>query len=168
MVIDDLDVLGPVVPDEADPPLIVDPDRMLPGPLALQRLQPVPRGHAKVGQHGGGGDHVELPVCDPIDRPEGRSLDPTEQGGGPLAAERSDHTGPRLTPNVTSSGGGSSRRGTGLRHRHGRRRRTVVRWMPSRSAVSWVESPAASISAAAAQSMRWWESGLGAVERDIA
>jgi hypothetical protein len=44
MVIYNLDVVGiAVAPDEAQPPLVVDPDAVLPNPIAGQRLQAVRR-----------------------------------------------------------------------------------------------------------------------------
>src|SRR5262245_26011345 len=49
MVVDDLDFVGmALTPDEADPPLVVDADRMLAAPIALQRLQPVAGRNAKI------------------------------------------------------------------------------------------------------------------------
>src|SRR5262245_2405237 len=49
VVVDDLDFVGIALsPDEADPPLVVDADRMLTAPIALQGLQPVARRHAKI------------------------------------------------------------------------------------------------------------------------
>lgn len=42
MVVGDLDVPGVTIgPDEADTILVVDPDGMLPHPIALQRVEPV-------------------------------------------------------------------------------------------------------------------------------
>ncbi len=42
MVIDDFDLIGvPIAPGEADPPLVVDPDAVLPGPVSSQRFEPV-------------------------------------------------------------------------------------------------------------------------------
>ena len=51
MVIDNLDVLGTALrPCEADPPLAVDPDAVLAGPVALQGFQPVARRHRQIAQ----------------------------------------------------------------------------------------------------------------------
>ena len=42
MVIHNLDVVGvPVPPDKVDPPLVVDPDAVLTGPVSFQRFEPV-------------------------------------------------------------------------------------------------------------------------------
>jgi hypothetical protein len=44
VIIDNFNVIWSVLaPDEADPPLIVDPYGVLPIPIALQRVQPVAR-----------------------------------------------------------------------------------------------------------------------------
>jgi hypothetical protein len=44
VVVDDLHVLGSVVPDEADTPLIVDPDGMLAFPSSFEGFQTIPGG----------------------------------------------------------------------------------------------------------------------------
>jgi hypothetical protein len=41
MVVDDLDIFGAILPYEADPPLIVDPVRVLPGTIFLEQIFPV-------------------------------------------------------------------------------------------------------------------------------
>jgi hypothetical protein len=49
VVVRDLDIVSTVVgPDEADPVLVVDPDRVLPGMIADQLLQAVPGGTRRV------------------------------------------------------------------------------------------------------------------------
>jgi hypothetical protein len=51
MVVHDLDVVrAPVAPGKADPPALVDPNGVLPGPVAFQRFQPVAADGRKVGQ----------------------------------------------------------------------------------------------------------------------
>jgi hypothetical protein len=35
VIVDDLDIFGAIFPHEADPPLLVDPDRVLPGAITL-------------------------------------------------------------------------------------------------------------------------------------
>src|SRR5947207_11479294 len=48
MVVHDLHAVGvAVLPDEADAPLVVDANAMLPRPVALQRLEPVAGRHAQ-------------------------------------------------------------------------------------------------------------------------
>jgi len=52
VVIHDLDVLGTVVsPGEADTPLIIDPDAVLPDSIAPQRLQTIARRHSELIEH---------------------------------------------------------------------------------------------------------------------
>jgi hypothetical protein len=44
MVVHDLDPFGATLaPHKADTPLVIDPDAMLAGPIAAQRLQPIAR-----------------------------------------------------------------------------------------------------------------------------
>src|SRR5580692_2496386 len=51
MVVRDFDVVAmPVSPDETNPPLIIDPDRVLPHPIAVEGLQPVSRRRRKHSQ----------------------------------------------------------------------------------------------------------------------
>src|SRR5580658_8882236 len=51
MVVADFDILGAFVgPAEADPPLLVDPDRVLALPIARERLKPVSRRDSQVFQ----------------------------------------------------------------------------------------------------------------------
>jgi hypothetical protein len=54
MVVDNLDIMSvPVTPDEAHAPLIIDSDRVLPAPIALQSLQTVGRWRSQIEQGGG-------------------------------------------------------------------------------------------------------------------
>jgi len=41
VVIDDLDQFGAVTPHEANPPLIIDPDAVLPATVPSQRFEPI-------------------------------------------------------------------------------------------------------------------------------
>ena len=60
-------------PNKAQPELLVQPDRPLPGPVALQLFEPVGRRHAEIGKFGGRVKLGEL------------SLRPRQQiGGKPL------------------------------------------------------------------------------------
>jgi len=53
VVVHNLHVVGvPVVPPEADTPLIVNPDAVLPGPIPLQRFQPIPADLCQIIQAG--------------------------------------------------------------------------------------------------------------------
>ena len=59
MVVRNLNIVGVAsYPPEADPPLIVDPDAVLPGSLSAQLLQAIPGRHAEVVQ---ADRRVELP-----------------------------------------------------------------------------------------------------------
>src|SRR5262245_58739344 len=94
VVVDDLDVMGVALsPNEADPPLVVDPDAVLARPVRRQRLQPVAGRHREVGQPPRLVEVAELP-------PRGR-LDLEREAPRALAApdplglaspERADHT----------------------------------------------------------------------------
>jgi hypothetical protein len=62
MIIDDLDVIGvSLLPPEADTPLVVDPDTVLPGPVTLQFLKTVTRRDAQITQGVSGMQNNELP-----------------------------------------------------------------------------------------------------------
>jgi len=55
MIIDDLDIAGALGrPAEADPELIVDPDRMLTGTIADEWFQTIPRGYTQITKFVGG------------------------------------------------------------------------------------------------------------------
>ena len=61
MVVDDLDLPRcPVVPGEANAPLVVDADGVLPSPFASQGLQAVARRNTQVIELAGCIDHQEL------------------------------------------------------------------------------------------------------------
>jgi hypothetical protein len=60
VVVDDLDIFGTILPHEADPPPIVDPDRVLPDPTALQGFQSVAGRLTQVLKAGSRIEHVEL------------------------------------------------------------------------------------------------------------
>src|SRR5690606_17714597 len=65
VIVDDLHIGRPrIAPAEADPVLVVDPDTVLPAPVALERLEPIARRHAKTGQRHGGVQLVQLPERD--------------------------------------------------------------------------------------------------------
>lgn len=61
MIVDELDLFGACVgPDEADAPAVVYTDRMLPGPIAEQRLEPAARRNAQVVEPSRGIEHFQL------------------------------------------------------------------------------------------------------------
>src|SRR5664280_820520 len=62
VVVHDLDVGGSGVgPDEADPPLLVDADAVLSGPVPAECFQPVARRHSQVVERFGSVQHHQLP-----------------------------------------------------------------------------------------------------------
>ena len=93
MVVNDLHLLRTGVgPHEADPPLVVDPDAVLPGPVTLERLEPVPRWHSEVVEHLRGADLAKLAQRDSMDsRIDRVHTFSTPQPFGVLAPERPDH-----------------------------------------------------------------------------
>ena len=61
VVIGYLQVAGfSAIPAEAQAPLVVYADGMLPRPIAFQRLKPIPRWHQQIVQLGGIGEHEQL------------------------------------------------------------------------------------------------------------
>ena len=65
VIISDLDVMGSVSrPDKADPPLIIDPDTVLAGPITLQSFQSVACRREKVFQVRRVVEHREFPLRD--------------------------------------------------------------------------------------------------------
>jgi hypothetical protein len=93
VVVNDLNLLGAGVgPHEADPPLVIDPDAVLPDTIALERLESVARWDPKIVEHLCGTHLAKLPERNPldpkIDRPHSF---PTPQSLGIPVAERPDH-----------------------------------------------------------------------------
>lgn len=93
MVVNDLHLLwSSFGPHEADTPLVIDPDAVLPGSVALQRLEPVSRRNAEIVKHLRGSHLTKLPQCNRmnprIDRPHAFA---SPQSLGVLVAERPDH-----------------------------------------------------------------------------
>jgi hypothetical protein len=91
VIIYDFNVVGlAVAPDEANPPLIIDPDAMLAGPITFERLEPVAGRNAQI---------LQPPGCMKVEEPApGHALDRAEpphglileEGLGVTAAKRSD------------------------------------------------------------------------------
>jgi len=68
VVVDDFDVEGVAgPPDEADPPLLIHSDAELPGPVALELLKAIRRGHPQIFEDRGRIEHPELPKGDTLD-----------------------------------------------------------------------------------------------------
>ncbi|SMX60107.1 protein of unknown function [Bradyrhizobium sp. ORS 285] len=53
-----------ILPDEANSPLIVDPDRMLPGAVSPQSLEPVPGRHPEIVKNPGLIQKTKFAKCD--------------------------------------------------------------------------------------------------------
>src|SRR5437867_7780491 len=71
MVVDDLNVVRVAVgPPETDAPLLVDPDRVLSGPVTSERFQAIARRLPQVVEPRGRGEHLKLSPRDPLDRLE--------------------------------------------------------------------------------------------------
>lgn len=93
VVIDDLDIFGTIIPPhEADPPLIVDPDQVLAGPIAPQSFQSVAGRLAQVLQAVRRIKHVELAGGDPRNPSEPAWRVAIEQCSARLVAKALDHT----------------------------------------------------------------------------
>jgi hypothetical protein len=67
VVVNDLDVSSPRgSPAEADPPLIIDPDAVLPRPIAAELLEPIPGRHAQIIKCLRRIDDQQLPIRHPL------------------------------------------------------------------------------------------------------
>jgi hypothetical protein len=67
VVVDDLDLVGTTTsPDKADPPLAVDPDTVLAGPISFQLLKAVRWRYAQIVEFDGCVEHPELPQPYPL------------------------------------------------------------------------------------------------------
>src|SRR5699024_5713697 len=93
VVVSDLHLLrSGVRPYETDPPLVVDPDAVLSGPITLERLETVARRDSEVFERLCGPHLTQLAQRDPmdprIDRPRALA---TPQPFGRVVAERYDH-----------------------------------------------------------------------------
>ena len=61
MIIDNLDCFGgAIAPDEADAPLVVDPDAVLSLAIAFERFEPITGRRANIGQLSRRVEHIEL------------------------------------------------------------------------------------------------------------
>ena len=93
MIVNDLYLLWPSVsPHEADPPLVIDPDAVLSGSVAFERLEPVSWRQPQILQGVSGSHLAQLPQRRRLDpRIDRRSAFTTPQSFGDLVPERSDH-----------------------------------------------------------------------------
>jgi len=93
VIVNDLDLLWPSIgPHEADPPLVVDSDAVLPGSIAFQRLKPITGRDSQVVKNGRGSHLAKLPQRHRMDpRIDRRHPFTTPQSLCVIAAERPDH-----------------------------------------------------------------------------
>jgi len=93
MVVRDFDVVAiPFSPDEANPPLVIDSDRVLPHPITVERLQSVSRRRSKLSQFGRGVQLEQLPKRDSLESPESPRVLVVKQFFGFLRCEALDHS----------------------------------------------------------------------------
>lgn len=83
---------GTIAPDKAKPPLIIDPDAMLPSAITFQRFKPIVRRYAKILQAYRSIQHAQFAPCDGqnIRRKTLRDLSQKHQRCA-LASEAFDH-----------------------------------------------------------------------------
>jgi hypothetical protein len=68
MIVDDFDVLGgSILPNEADPPLVIDPNTMLTPALSLEQLKPIAGWGRQVAQLFRLVDQAKLALSDALD-----------------------------------------------------------------------------------------------------
>jgi hypothetical protein len=92
MVIYDFDIVRLTIdPAKTNAPLIVDPDRMLPGSTATQGLQPVAGRNAEIVQSGGSVKQQKLAADDTFDRRKAADRPVVEEQFGIALREGSNH-----------------------------------------------------------------------------
>jgi len=82
----------PVAPDEANPPLLVNPNRMLPFPVPAQGLQLVPRRRCQDAQLRGGMHLQQFPQRDTLEGTEAPGMLIMEELLGFLRRKAPNHT----------------------------------------------------------------------------
>ena len=92
VVVHDLDVLRlAVLPHEADPILIIDPDAVLPSPITAKGLEVIARKRAQVVESLGCMQLRQLALSDPSNVPEPTRRIPLKQRRGVSVPEGPDH-----------------------------------------------------------------------------
>jgi hypothetical protein len=92
VVVHHLDLLGvAVLPHEADPILVVDPDAVLPTPIATESLEVVARERAQVVEPSRGVQLHQLALSDPGNTPKLPRRPTLEYGLGVSIPEGPDH-----------------------------------------------------------------------------
>ena len=92
MVVHDLDVVCiSVTPDKTKTPLVVDPDTVLPLPLAPQGFETVPRQCRQIAQLRGAVELAKLSAGDPFHGSKAATRLPVVKSPGFRATERPNH-----------------------------------------------------------------------------
>jgi hypothetical protein len=92
MVVDDFNVVGvAMLPDKADPPLIVDAYAVLTRAVALQGFQPVTRRYAQILDAPSPVEVEKFPAGGPFESPEPRDIHIVKQRFRISAAKGTDH-----------------------------------------------------------------------------
>jgi hypothetical protein len=92
VVVHDLDVVGiSVTPYKTKTPLVVDPDTVLPLPLAAQGFQTVSRRRCQIAQIRGAVQLAKLSASDPFHSSKAATRLPAVKSPGFRATERPDH-----------------------------------------------------------------------------
>ncbi len=92
MIVDNLDVIRtPTRPNEADTPLIVDPDAELAGAVATQRLETVSGRYPEVAERPRSVEVIELAPGDTLERAESPHITVAKQPLGILVAKALNH-----------------------------------------------------------------------------
>jgi len=92
MIVHDLNFVSVTLPPhEAETPLVVNADAILPLPVAMQRFQAIARRSCQVAQFGGTVQLPELSSGDAFDSLKAAARLPTVKSPGLGAAERLDH-----------------------------------------------------------------------------
>jgi hypothetical protein len=94
VIVHDLNVLRAIHrPTKYDPPLVIDPDRMLPAPITLERLETISRWGCQIPDVGSvvQQDQLSAGNCDQVRR-KASWLTPVDKNRlSPMAAEAPDH-----------------------------------------------------------------------------
>jgi hypothetical protein len=92
MIIHDLYIVGiTLLPAKADPPLLVDPDRMLPLAVSREGLQAIARRHTQVIQARCSVQQRQLPARLPLEGPETPDILVMEEAFGVSIGNAPDH-----------------------------------------------------------------------------
>jgi hypothetical protein len=91
VIIDDLDIVGAVIaPGETNPPLIIDADRVLPSPVALERFESVAWRRAQVIKYSGAIQQKKFASRLALDGAIARDVLISEKARGCRVLERAD------------------------------------------------------------------------------